>query len=532
MKSDTKSIIESGKAILGIEFGSTRIKAVLIDPENKPIAQGSHIWENQLVDGLWTYSIEAIWNGLQDCYSDLRANVKEQYGTEIETLGAIGISAMMHGYMAFNANDEILVPFRTWRNTNTGMAAAALSEAFVFNIPLRWSISHLYQAILNDEPHINDITYLTTLAGYAHWQLTGEKVLGIGDASGMLPIDQATKNYSAEMVDKFENLIAPKKLKWHLADILPKVLLAGENAGFLTPEGAKKLDVSGHLKPGVPLCPPEGDAGTGMVATNAVKQRTGNVSAGTSSFSMIVLEKDLSKPYEMIDMVTTPDGSPVAMVHCNNCTSDLNAWISLFKEYQELLGVPVDMNEVFGKLYNHALEGDADCGGLIAYNYISGEPVTGLAEGRPLFVRSANDKFNLANFMRANLYASVGVLKIGNDILFNEEKIKVDRITGHGGLFKTKGVGQRILAAALNSPISVMETAGEGGAWGIALLAAYLVNNAKKLNLADYLDECVFAGNTGVEIAPTPEDVAGFNAYIKNYKAGLPIEEAAVRSKR
>ncbi|MDM8209088.1 FGGY-family carbohydrate kinase [Bacteroides gallinaceum] len=532
MKSDTKSIIESGKAILGIEFGSTRIKAVLIDPENKPIAQGSHIWENQLVDGLWTYSIEAIWNGLQDCYSDLRANVKEQYGTEIETLGAIGISAMMHGYMAFNANDEILVPFRTWRNTNTGMAAAALSEAFVFNIPLRWSISHLYQAILNDEPHINDITYLTTLAGYAHWQLTGEKVLGIGDASGMLPIDQATKNYSAEMVDKFENLIAPKKLKWHLADILPKVLLAGENAGFLTPEGAKKLDVSGHLKPGVPLCPPEGDAGTGMVATNAVKQRTGNVSAGTSSFSMIVLEKDLSKPYEMIDMVTTPDGSPVAMVHCNNCTSDLNAWISLFKEYQELLGVPVDMNEVFGKLYNHALEGDADCGGLIAYNYISGEPVTGLAEGRPLFVRSANDKFNLANFMRANLYASVGVLKIGNDILFNEEKIKVDRITGHGGLFKTKGVAQRILAAALNSPISVMETAGEGGAWGIALLAAYLVNNAKKLNLADYLDECVFAGNTGVEIAPTPEDVAGFNAYIENYKAGLPIEEAAVRSKR
>ncbi len=532
MKSDTKSIIESGKAILGIEFGSTRIKAVLIDPENKPIAQGSHIWENQLVDGLWTYSIEAIWNGLQDCYSDLRANVKEQYGTEIETLGAIGISAMMHGYMAFNANDEILVPFRTWRNTNTGMAAAALSEAFVFNIPLRWSISHLYQAILNDEPHINDITYLTTLAGYAHWQLTGEKVLGIGDASGMLPIDQATKNYSAEMVDKFENLIAPKKLKWHLADILPKVLLAGENAGFLTPEGAKKLDVSGHLKPGVPLCPPEGDAGTGMVATNAVKQRTGNVSAGTSSFSMIVLEKDLSKPYEMIDMVTTPDGSPVAMVHCNNCTSDLNAWISLFKEYQELLGVPVDMNEVFGKLYNHALEGDADCGGLIAYNYISGEPVTGLAEGRPLFVRSANDKFNLANFMRANLYASVGVLKIGNDILFNEEKIKVDRITGHGGLFKTKGVAQRILAATLNSPISVMETAGEGGAWGIALLAAYLVNNAKKLNLADYLDECVFAGNTGVEIAPTPEDVAGFNAYIENYKAGLPIEEAAVRSKR
>ena len=532
MKSDIKSVIESGQAILGIEFGSTRIKAVLIDPENKPIAQGSHNWENQLSDGLWTYSIEAIWSGLQDCYADLRANVKELYGTEIETLAAIGVSAMMHGYMAFNGKGEILVPFRTWRNTNTGMAAAALSEAFVFNIPLRWSISHLYQAILNDEPHVNDIAFLTTLAGYVHWQLTGEKVLGIGDASGMLPIDQKTRNYSAEMIEKFESMIAPKKLGWRLSDILPKVLPAGENAGFLTPEGAKRLDVSGHLKPGVPLCPPEGDAGTGMVATNAVKQRTGNVSAGTSSFSMIVLEKELSKPYEMIDMVTTPDGSPVAMVHCNNCTSDLNAWVSLFKEYQELLGVPVDMNEVFGKLYNHALEGDADCGGLVSYNYISGEPVTGLAEGRPLFVRSANDKFNLANFMRAHLYASVGVLKIGNDILFNEEKIKVDRITGHGGLFKTKGVGQRVLAAALNSPISVMETAGEGGAWGIALLASYLVRNEKKLPLADFLDECVFAGNTGTEISPTPEEVAGFNAYIESYKAGLPVEEAAVRFKK
>lgn len=532
MNSDAKSTIEAGKAILGIEFGSTRIKAVLIDRENKPIAQGSYSWENQLVDGLWTYSIEDIWKGLQDCYADLRADVRKQYDTEIETLAAIGISAMMHGYMAFNDKEEILVPFRTWRNTNTGMAAAALSEAFVFNIPLRWSISHLYQAILNDEPHVNDITYLTTLAGYVHWQLTGRKVLGIGDASGMLPIDQKTGSYSATMVEKFENLIAPKKFSWHLTDILPEVLLAGENAGFLTPEGAKKLDISGHLKAGVPLCPPEGDAGTGMVATNAVKQRTGNVSAGTSSFSMIVLEKELSKPYEMIDMVTTPDGSPVAMVHCNNCTSDLNAWVNLFKEYQELLGIPVDMNEVFGKLYNHALEGDTDCGGLISYNYISGEPVTDLAEGRPLFVRSANDKFNLSNFMRAHLYASVGVLKIGNDILFNEEKVKVDRITGHGGLFKTKGVGQRILAAALNSPISVMETAGEGGAWGIALLGSYLANNDGKLSLADYLDKCVFAGNTGVEISPTPEDVMGFNAYIENYKKGLPIEEAAVRFKK
>lgn len=518
--------------MLGIELGSTRIKAVLIDQDNKPIAQGSHSWENQLVDGLWTYSLDAIWNGLQDCYADLRANVKEQYGIEIETLAALGVSAMMHGYMPFDKEGNLLAEFRTWRNTNTGEAAAALSELFVYNIPLRWSISHLYQAILNNEPHVRNIHFLTTLAGYVHWQLTGEKVLGIGDASGMLPIDPETKNYSAPMIEKFNQLIAPKGFGWQVQDILPKVLLAGEDAGKLTAEGARRLDFTGHLKAGIPVCPPEGDAGTGMVATNAVKQRTGNVSAGTSSFSMIVLEKDLSKPYEMIDMVTTPDGSLVAMVHCNNCTSDLNAWVNLFKEYQELLGIPVDMNEIFGKLYNHALQGDADCGGLLSYNYISGEPVTGLAEGRPLFVRSANDKFNLANFMRAHLYASVGVLKIGNDILFKQEKVKVDRITGHGGLFKTKGVGQRVLAAAIDSPISVMETAGEGGAWGIALLASFLVNNTAGQTLADFLEEKVFAGNAGVEIAPTAEDVAGFNAYIENYKAGLPIEETATKCKR
>ena len=526
-----KTIIESGKAILGIEFGSTRIKAVLIDTDNNPIAQGSFEWENQLVDGLWTYSIDTIWKGLQDCYADLRKNVKAEYDCEIKQLAAIGISAMMHGYMAFGKDENILVPFRTWRNTNTAKAAAELSELFHFNIPLRWSISHVYQAILNGEEHINKIDFLTTLAGYIHWQLTGKKVLGVGDASGMLPIDSNTNNYDAEMVAKFDKLIEPKNLGWKILDILPEVLNAGEDAGVLTEEGAKKLDPSGTLQAGVPLCPPEGDAGTGMVATNAVRQRTGNVSAGTSSFSMIVLEKALSQPYEVIDMVTTPDGSPVAMVHCNNCTSDLNAWVGLFKQYQELLGVPVDMNEVFGKLYNHALEGDADCGGLIAYNYISGEPVTGLAEGRPMFVRSANDHFNLANFMRANLYASVAVLKIGNDVLFKDEKVQVDRITGHGGLFKTKGVGQRILAAAINSPISVMETAGEGGAWGIALLAGYLVNNEEKLNLADYLDKKVFAGNTGVEIAPTAEDVAGFDKYIETYKAGLAIEKAAVENK-
>ena len=528
---NAKEIIQSGKAILGIEFGSTRIKAVLIDPEYKVIAQGSHNWENQLVDGLWTYSIEAIWFGLQDCYANLRKEVLEKYDTEIETLASIGISAMMHGYMAFNDKDEILVPFRTWRNTNTGKAAKELSDLFVYNIPLRWSISHLYEAILDNEEHVKDIKFQTTLAGYIHWQLTGKKVLGIGDASGMIPVDPDTKTYNADMVEKFNKLIEPRGFGWTLLDIFPKVLVAGEDAGYLTPEGAHKLDISGHLKAGIPLCPPEGDAGTGMVATNAVKQRTGNVSAGTSSFSMIVLEKDLSKPYEPIDIVTTPDGSLVAMVHCNNCTSDINAWVNLFKEYQEMMGMPVDMNEIYTRLFNKALEGDADCGGLMAFNYVSGEPITGLSDGRPLFVRSANDKFSLANFMRTHLYGAIGVLKIGNDILLKEEHVKVDRITGHGGYFKTKGVGQRMLAAALSSPISVMETAGEGGAWGIALLAAFLVNNDSKLPLADYLEENVFAGDAGVEIAPTDEDVAGFNRYIERYKKALAIEKTAVECK-
>lgn len=539
-----RETIINGKAVLGIELGSTRIKAVLIDEENKPIAQGSHEWENQLVDGLWTYSLEAIWYGLEDAYADLRKYVKREFDCEIEVLASIGISAMMHGYMAFGPTgtashgapaseaEKILVPFRTWRNTNTGKAAAALSKEFNYNIPLRWSISHLYEAILDNEEHVPGITYLTTLAGYIHWRLTGEKVLGIGDASGMIPVDPETKNYNAEMVAKFNELISSKGYFWKLEDILPKCLCAGQNAGFLTPHGAQRLDISGNLKPGIPFCPPEGDAGTGMVATNAVKQRTGNVSAGTSSFSMIVLEKDLSKPNEMIDMVTTPDGSLVAMVHCNNCTSDINAYVKLFKEYQQLLGIKVDMDELYGKLYNHALTGDKDCGGIIAYNFISGEPVAGLQDGRPLFLRSANDRFNLANLMRANLYATVAVLKLGNDVLFKEENVQVDRITGHGGLFKTPGVGQKVLAAALNSPISVMETAGEGGAWGIALLAAYVVNNPKNLNLADYLEEVVFAGNTGVEIAPDPEDVAGFNKYIETYKACIPVVAAAVEAKK
>ena len=529
---DPRITIESGKAVLGIEFGSTRIKAVLIDQDHYPIAQGSYEWENQLVDGLWTYSKEVIWFGLQQCYADLREDVRRLYDVEIERLASIGISAMMHGYMPFDAEGHLLVPFRTWRNTNTGPAAAELSKLFVYNIPLRWSISHLYQAILNKEEHVPQIAYFTTLAGYIHWKLTGEKVLGVGDASGMLPIDPATGDYRADMIEKFDNLVAPYGFPWKLGDILPKVLPAGAPAGCLTETGAKRLDVSGHLHAGVPLCPPEGDAGTGMVATNAVRPRTGNVSAGTSSFSMIVVEKELSKPNEMIDMVTTPDGNLVAMVHCNNCTSDLNGWVGLFKEYEELMGVKVDTGAIFRRLFEAADKGDPDCGGLISYNYISGEPVTGFAEGRPLFVRSATDTFNLANFMRAVLYSTVGVLKLGNDVLWNEEKVKVDRITGHGGLFKVKGVGQRVLAAALNSPISVMETAGEGGAWGIAILASYLVNNPGGMSLPDFLDKMVFAGNTGTEVAPDPAAVAGFNAWLEQYKACLPVERAAVETKK
>jgi sugar (pentulose or hexulose) kinase len=525
---DTAEFIRSGQAILGIELGSTRIKSVLIDGANSPVAQGSYEWENQLVDGLWTYSVEEIWKGLQGSYADLRKNVREKYGVEIESLAAIGVSAMMHGYLPFGADGNILVPFRTWRNTNTGEAAAELSKLFDFNIPLRWSISHVYQAILNGESHVGSIDFLTTLAGYIHWKLTGERVIGVGDASGIMPVDSETGDYDETMVCKFDALVAPKNLGWKLRDILPKVLPAGADAGRLTAEGAKLLDPSGNLKPGVPLCPPEGDAGTGMVATNAVRPRTGNVSAGTSSFSMIVLEKSLSKPYEMIDMVTTPSGAPVAMVHCNNCTSELNEWAGLFAEYQKLIGRTANMGEIFDTLYRNALAGDADCGGLMAYNYVSGEPVTGFAEGRPLFVRTPDSKFTLANFFRAQLYASVAVLKIGNDVLFREEGVQVDRITAHGGLFKTPEVGQRVLAAALNSPISVMETAGEGGAWGIALLAHYLVDG-QGLSLEDYLDRKVFAGNRGVSLTPTAEDVAGFDKYMVEYKACLPVEAEAVK---
>jgi len=528
---DAKQTIIAGKAVLGIELGSTRIKAVLIDGQNKPIAQGSHEWENKLVDGLWTYSIDDVWTGLKDCYADLRNDVVSRYGCEIETLSAMGISAMMHGYLPFDKSGNILTPFRTWRNTNTGAAARALSELFEFNIPLRWSISHLYQAILNGESHVNDIAYLTTLSGYVHWILTGKRVLGIGDYSGMLPVDSETGSYDAAMVEKFDKLVAPYNFGWKLSDILPCPLRAGEDAGCLTKEGAALLDESGHLNAGIPLCPPEGDAGTGMVATNAVKPRTGNVSAGTSSFSMIVLEKNLSKPYEIIDMVTTPDGSPVAMVHCNNCTSDMNGWIGIFKEYQQALGIPVDMHAIYTKLFEAAGKAEADCGGLLSYNFVSGEPILGCTDGRPLFVRSSTDRFNLGNFMRSILYATVGALRSGNDVLFKQEGVKVDRITGHGGLFKTTDVGQRVLASALNSPISVMETAGEGGAWGIALLAAYAADKSGK-NLPEWLDTNVFEGNEGSSVNPDPEEVAGFDRYFTNYIAALQIEKAAIAYKK
>lgn len=530
MKSDPKSTIEAGEAILGIEFGSTRIKAVLIDPENKPIAQGSHTWENQLVNGLWTYSVDAVWYGLQDCYADLRTNVKNLYDTEIESLAAIGVSAMMHGYMAFDKNGELLVPFRTWRNGITGEASEALTEAFQYNIPQRWSIAHLYQAILNGEDHVKDIEFFTTLAGYIHWKLTGQKVLGIGDASGMFPIDPETKQYHAAMIQKFDLLVADKNYPWKLKDILPKILVAGENAGTLTPEGAKLLDPSGNLEAGIPLCPPEGDAGTGMAATNSVAKRTGNVSAGTSVFAMVVLEKELKKVYPEIDLVTTPDGSLVGMVHANNCTSDLNAWVGLFREFAESFGMEVDMNQLFGTLYNKALEGDKDCGGLLSYGYLSGENITGVTEGRPLFVRSPESRFNLANFMRTHLYTSLGALKVGMDILLKEEHVQIDKILGHGGLFKTKGVGQGILAAAIDTPVSVMETAGEGGPWGMALLASYMLNKESDETLAHYLSEKVFVGNKGTSMDPDPEDVKGFETFIERYKKGIAIEKAALEN--
>ena len=522
-----REVIEEGKAALGIEFGSTRIKGVLVDEDNKVLAIGTYDWENRLENGVWTYSLEDIWKGLQGCYASVIADVQAKYGVPVRRLAALGFSGMMHGYLAFNAQGELLVPFRTWRNTITGEAAEKLTELFHFNIPQRWSIAHLYQAILNGEEHVKDVDFFTTLAGYIHWKMTGCRVLGVGEASGMFPIDPDTRDFDQTMIAAFDRLL-DGKYSWKLQEILPKVMVAGQNAGTLTEEGAKLLDVSGQLEAGVPLCPPEGDAGTGMVATNSVAVSTGNVSAGTSVFAMVVMEKNLENVYTELDMVTTPGGEPVAMVHCNNCTSDLNAWVNLFKEFWAAMGMEPDMNQIFSVLYNRALTGDADCGGLLAYNYFAGETITGFDEGRPLFVRMPDAKLSLANFMRSHLFSSLATLKIGLDILLKKEKVKVTSMMGHGGLFKTEGVGQSILAAAVDAPVTVMKTAGEGGAWGIAVLANYMVNKEKDESLAAYLDNKVFAGEEGTTLAPKAEDVAGFEAFMKRYMKGLPIERAAV----
>ncbi|WP_026836005.1 xylulokinase [Eubacterium xylanophilum] len=525
---ETKKIIEDGRAFLGIEFGSTRIKAILIGADNEPIAQGGHEWENRLVDGVWTYTLDDIWGGLRSCYAELKKDVMDRYGVKLTKVGAMGFSAMMHGYLAFDAEDNLLVPFRTWRNTMTAEASAELTKLFGFNIPQRWSIAHLYQAILNGEEHLDKISYQTTLAGYVHWKLTGQKVLGIGEAAGMFPIDSKTFDFDEDMIAKFDELAASKGFNQKLRDIFPGVLLAGESAGFLTEEGAKLIDPDGDLEAGIPLCPPEGDAGTGMVATNSVKVRTGNVSAGTSVFAMIVMEDILSKCYEEIDMVTTPAGMPVAMVHCNNCTSDLNAWVGLFKEFADAMGMDADMDKIYGTLYNRALEGDADGGGILAYNYFSGEHITGFSEGRPMVVRRPDSKFNLANFMRVNLFTALGALKVGLDILLKNENVQIDKIYGHGGLFKTEGVGQRILAAAINSPVSVMATAGEGGAWGMALLAAFMMESG--MSLDEFLENKVFKGAEGKEMSPVESDVIGFDKFIELYKKGLAIEAEAVKT--
>lgn len=523
-----KNVIEAGKTAIGIELGSTRIKTVLVAEDGTPLASGSHTWENRYEDGIWTYSLEDIWSGLQQSYADLKQDVEKQYGTVLTRVGAIGFSAMMHGYMAFDKDGQLLVPFRTWRNTITEEAATKLTEAFDFNIPQRWSIAHLYQAMLNQEEHVKDIAYFTTLAGYIHWQLTGEKVLGIGDASGMFPIDSSTKKYDITMLAQFENLAACHGYSWKLQDILPKVLVAGEGAGVLTEEGARRLDVSGNLKAGIPVCPPEGDAGTGMTATNSVAVRTGNVSAGTSVFAMIVLDKALQRVHTEVDMVTTPVGDAVAMVHCNNCTSDINAWANLFREYSQAMGVEVDMNKLYTTMFEQAIKGDADCGGLMGYNYFSGEPVTGFDEGRPLFLRTPDAKFNFANFMRLQLYSAVASLKYGLDILFREENVTIEKMYGHGGFFKTPEVGQRIMAAVMNAPVTVMETAGEGGAWGIAILALYAAFKEQSETLEEYLNNKIFKGQSGSAMEPDATDIAGFRKFMEKYIEALAVERAAV----
>lgn len=522
-----KEAIRQGKTALGIEFGSTRIKAVLIDGAGNVLAVGIYDWENSFENGIWTYHLDEIYNGLHHCYHVLKQSVKEQYGLTLTRVGSIGISAMMHGYMAFDAKGQLLAPFQTWRNTNTQEAADCLTECFDFNIPLRWTVAHLYQRILDGEDHVKHLTYVSTLAGFIHWQLTGEKVIGIGDASGMFPVDPLTNDYVELMVTKFDQLLQPYGFSWHLRDVFPRVLVAGQSAGRLTEQGSHLLDEEGDLQQGIPFCPPEGDAGTGMAATNAVAPRTGNVSAGTSTFAMIVLEHPLKKLHREIDMVATPTGAPCAMSHANNGTTDLNAWVRLFGEFASLMGIPASTGDLFTKLYTNSLQGDPDCGGLLPYGYYSGENITMINEGRPIFLRTTTSRFNLANLMRAHLYTSLGAVKIGLDIL-KEEGVEVDRIMGHGGFFKTKGVGQRYLSAACHAPVTVMNTASEGGAWGIALLAAYLINQQPGESLAAYLEQRIFAHLDGETLMATDEEIEGFEAFMQHYRAGLSVEKAAI----
>jgi len=524
----SKDLIQSGEVILGIEFGSTRIKGVLIDREHRVIASGSHEWENDYIDGIWTYSREAILGGLQACVADLKRNVYSLYQTHLKKLAGLGVSAMMHGYLPFDADMNLLVPFRTWRNTITEEASEKLTSLFSFNMPQRWSLSHLYQAILNNEEHVSRIDYLTTLAGWIHYLLSGKKVLGVGDASGMMPVDPATCDFHAGMVAAFDQLIADRHYPWKLRGLLPKVLCAGENAGVLTPEGALLLDPEGDLLPGCPLCPPEGDAGTGMAATNSVRERTGNISAGTSIFSMIVLDKPMSRVCPEIDIVTTPAGKEVGMVHCNSCTSDINAWTGLFLEFARLMGIQLNTGDVFTSLFRESLKGESDCGGLVNLNYLAGEPVTGFAEGRPMFVRLPDARMNLANFMRAQIYASMETLAYGMEIMARDN-VAIDRVYGHGGLFKTEGVAQSYLASAIHAPVTVMETAGEGGAWGIALLTDYCVYRGVNESLEDYLDNRVFKGMKQTTVSPDPACMEGFSRYMKRFTDSLPAEAAAVK---
>ena len=522
--------IVAGRTALGIEFGSTRIKAVLIGEDHEPLAVGSHHWENQFVDRLWTYPLEAVRAGLQDCYASLAADVKARYGVQLTTVGVLGVSAMMHGYLALDADGQLLTPFRTWRNTNTGAAVQVLSRLFGHNIPHRWSIAHLYQAVLDGEEHVPRIAHLTTLAGWVHWQLTGHRVLGIGDASGMFPIDITSGGYDPDMIGKFGDLVAGRGLVAGLDDLLPEIRRAGEPAGTLTEAGARLLDPSGALQPGVPVCPPEGDAGTGMVATNSVAPRTGNVSAGTSIFAMIVLDRELSHVHDELDLVTTPAGDLVAMAHCNNGASELDAWAGLFAQFAAAAGADLDTGAVFETLFRSALDGAPDCAGMMAFNYLAGEPITGLHAGRPLFLRSPDSALDLPTFMRTQLYSALATLRLGMDVLLKDEGVGLERMFAHGGLFTTKGVAQRFLAAAIDTPVSVGATAAQGGPWGMAVLAAYLVHRRPGQDLTDYLNTVVFADAELDEVKPDPTDVAGFDAFTRRYVTALAVQQAAIEN--